>query len=77
MHAVITGVAIVCVGFGLLSFASLVQRAALRTAGPPRNRLAAWSCELAASSASLRAIRHSGVLCIVAGGALLLRLAVG
>ncbi len=55
---------LVGVGGGLLWFAPDIQRAGLHLIGKPRNRLAAWSRELAASRTGLRSIEATGALCI-------------
>jgi hypothetical protein len=53
-----------------LALAPLIQRAALRMMGQPRNRLAAWSSKVASSRTSLLSIRFSGVICVAAACAL-------
>jgi hypothetical protein len=66
---------LVGMGIALLSLAPHIQRAGLRMMGEPRNRLAVWSRDVAASRTSLRSIRATGVMCIVVGAALVALLA--
>jgi hypothetical protein len=61
---------LLALGGACLLFAPLIQRAALRMMGRPRNRLSAWSSKVASSRTSLLSIRASGVLCIAAACAL-------
>ncbi len=72
---IITGAILVGTGIALVWFAPHIQRAGLRILGDPRNRLAAWSRDVASSRTSLRSIRATGVICSAVGAALVTWLA--
>jgi hypothetical protein len=71
----ITGAILVGTGIAVLRFAPHIQRAGLRMMGEPRNRLAVWSRDVAASRTSLGSIRATGAMCMVVGAALIVLLA--
>jgi hypothetical protein len=67
----ITCALLVGMGIALVWLAPNVQRAGIRMMGEPRNRLAVWSQNVAASRTSPRSIRATGAMCIAGGAALI------
>jgi len=67
-------VALVLIALGAVLFlvAPAIQRVGVAMVGPPRNRLAALSQQVAGSAVALRSIRATGAMCVVVGAALLL-----
>jgi hypothetical protein len=65
------GLALVALGVAFFWAAPYVQQLGLKMMGQPRNAIARWSRDVAASTTSRRTIRMTGVLCIIVGGALM------